>query len=198
MAYDRSINAQAPSGSYFAVIDTETNWNDKVMSIGIAIGDSASFKLKDFEYYIIEPEASAGGMYEDRMRICKHTKVGGCSRRAAMEGTLRLLNRYNVSSIFAYNARFDFGHLPELACYDWYDILYLAARREYNSSIPSFCECYSTGRLKRGYGAEAIYRMLSGDMGYCEKHNGLYDAIDELAIMDMLHRPLADYAIAKL
>lgn len=33
--------------SRFAVIDTETTWSDKVMSIGLAIADSDSFDLLD-------------------------------------------------------------------------------------------------------------------------------------------------------
>ena len=40
----------------FAVIDTETNWRDEVMSIGVVVADSASKEKIDAKYYIIEPE----------------------------------------------------------------------------------------------------------------------------------------------
>ena len=48
----------------FAVIDTETNWNDQVMSIGVVIADSKTMKEIDSVYYIIDPEYRVGGMYE--------------------------------------------------------------------------------------------------------------------------------------
>jgi len=35
--------------SRFAVIDTETTWDDAVMSIGIVIADSVTFELIDHE-----------------------------------------------------------------------------------------------------------------------------------------------------
>lgn len=40
---------------YFAVIDTETNWSDSVMSIGVVIAEKATFKAVDKKYYIITP-----------------------------------------------------------------------------------------------------------------------------------------------
>ena len=49
--------------SRFAVIDTETTWSDKVMSIGLAIADSDSFDLLDQRYYILTPYKNHGGMF---------------------------------------------------------------------------------------------------------------------------------------
>ncbi len=37
--------------AYLAVIDTETNWNDAVMSIGIALAEEGSLCLRDSRYY---------------------------------------------------------------------------------------------------------------------------------------------------
>ena len=47
----------------FAVIDTETNWYDKVMSIGVVVADSKTKIKMDSVYYIIDPEYRVGGMY---------------------------------------------------------------------------------------------------------------------------------------
>ena len=47
----------------FAVIDTETNWNDEVMSIGIVAADARSKEKIDSLYYIISPEYQVGGIY---------------------------------------------------------------------------------------------------------------------------------------
>lgn len=40
----------------FAVIDTETTWAYKVMSIGIAIADGETQELITAGYYLITPE----------------------------------------------------------------------------------------------------------------------------------------------
>ena len=37
----------------FAVIDTETNWADQVMSIGTVIADSETFAPVDAKYHIL-------------------------------------------------------------------------------------------------------------------------------------------------
>ena len=41
---------------YFAVIDTETNWNNEVMSIGAVIAEKDTFKKVDDLYFIFDPE----------------------------------------------------------------------------------------------------------------------------------------------
>lgn len=46
----------------FAVIDTETNWSDEVMSTGLVIAEAKSMKRIDSLYYIIDPEYRVGGM----------------------------------------------------------------------------------------------------------------------------------------
>ena len=97
---------------------------------------------------------------------------------------------FGVTKIFAYNACFDRNHLPELRSYQWFDIMRLAA---YNPCIPECADCYSTGRLKRGYGIEPILRLLSGKHRYREIHNAVLDALDELSIMRLLEIPVSDY-----
>ena len=52
----------------FAVIDTETNWNDEVMSIGVVVADFESKKKIDSVYYIIDPEYRVGGIYSSELR----------------------------------------------------------------------------------------------------------------------------------
>jgi hypothetical protein len=121
-----------------------------------------------------------------------------CSREKAMRALLQFLAEHDVASIFAYNAAFDHRHLPELRRFDWHDIMKLAAYRQHNPKIPHGAACCGTGRLKRGYGVESVYRMLSEDPAYCEIHNALTDAIDELEIMRLLNHELGKYALAKI
>jgi len=177
---------------YFAVIDTETTWTDKVMSIGVVIADSASFEPVTKMYFIISPECRSGGMYTDALHIIKADLTE--TRAKVIQQLKASLQRYNIRFIFAYNALFDCKHLPELQNYMWFDIMKLAAYRQYNRKIPECAECCSTGRLKRNYGVEPILRMLSGDHSYHETHNAVCDAVDELTIMKLLGWPLSEYA----
>ncbi len=181
----------------FAVIDTETTWSDEVMSIGIAVAATEDFKLLDKRYYILTPLKYHGGMYSHTLYAKGIKPDLECSRAAAVNDISAFLAGHGVSAMFAYNALFDYRHLPELQYLNWYDIMRLAAYRQFNPKIPAD-ECYSTGKLKRGYGVESIYRMLSGSAGYNELHNALTDAVDELEIIRMLNIRLECYEPAMI
>jgi len=179
--------------SYFAVIDTETNWHDQVMSIGTVIADAFTFRPVAVKYHILRDFCEVGGMYSDALFLETPVKPICCTRQAAVEELKVWCSRYDVTGIFAYNARFDKTHLPELGNLQWHDIMSLAAYRQHNPQIPAHADLCSTGRLKRGYGVEAMLRLLSGNPGYRETHNALFDALDELEIMRLLGHPLRHY-----
>ena len=179
----------------FAVIDTETNWNDEVMSIGAVIADAKKQEKSDSIYYIITPEYRVGGMFSNELRP-DGEDVHIADRRQALQEIRQWLDSYHVQKLFAYNASFDRNHLPEYAGYQWYDIMRLAAYRQYNRAIPDTADCYKTGRLKWGYGVEAVLKMLSGDKRYRETHNAVSDAEDELRIMQLLGHEISIYDVA--
>ena len=183
--------------SNFAVIDTETNWKDKVMSIGIIIAEPNEYKVIDTRYYIIHPECIVGGMFSNALEA-NDISNKRYSREEAISDIRSCFKTFGVSKIFAYNAAFDYRHLPELSGYVWYDIMRIAAYKQYNSKIPLNAECFGNGKLKRNYGVEAIMRMLSEDLHYNEKHNALCDAADELKIMQLLGHKLEMYDCAAL
>lgn len=180
-----------------AVIDTETNWNNEMMSIGIVLSKEDDFRVTDQKYYIIDPECRVGGLFSNVLRI-QDVKGKNTDRQTALSEIKKWLSENKVSHIFAYNAKFDYGFLPELSGYPWYDIMRLAAYQQFNKSIPDTADCCRTGRLKRNYGVEPIMRMLSGNYCYCEVHNAVRDAIDELEIMRLLGHPVGEYEIAKI
>ncbi len=184
--------------SRFVVIDTETTWGDEVMSIGAVIADSETYEVIDKRYYILTPFKNHGGMYTYALYANGTKPDLECSREKAMKELTRFLTTHNIAAIFAYNASFDYRHLPEIRHFGWHDIMKLAAYRQHNPKIPECAECYGTGRLKSGYGVESIYRLLSEDFGYCEMHNALTDAIDELEIMRLLNHELGKYALARI
>lgn len=106
----------------FAVIDTETNWNDEVMSIGVLIANSRNFTRADSRYYILPKEEKVGGMYSRAMRKTTHEILTG--HRCDVVGDLRsVLDSNGVDDLLAYNASFDKRHLPELSDFSWRDIL---------------------------------------------------------------------------
>ena len=177
----------------FAVIDTETNWSDQVMSIGCCIADGDSFRLLDAKYHILTPEFEIGGMYENTLFADPQLQPVPQDRDTVLAELSGWFSRWGVEKIFAYNASFDRNHLPELQYLEWYDIMRLAAYRQYNPAIPECADCFRTGRLKRGYGVEAMLRLLSQDRGYHETHNAMHDAIDELTIMRLLGHSLDTY-----
>jgi len=179
----------------FAVIDTETNWNDEVMSIGIVIADSKTKKKIDESYYIIDPEYKVGGMYSNELQLDEE-RAHITNRRRALKEINEWLNTYHVQKLFAYNASFDKRHLPEYLEYEWYDIMRLAAYRQYNLAIPDSADCFKTGKLKRGYGVEDILKMLSKNKQYRETHNAVLDAQDELEIIRLLGHEIEEYDIA--
>jgi hypothetical protein len=176
---------------YFAVLDTETNWNNEVMSVGIVIAEDGSFEPIDRKYIIIKDALATGGKYSYALKI-KGQNPEFVIRKKAVKLLMSFLDGYGINALFAYNAPFDARCLPELSDYEWYDILKLAAYKQHNPSIPEDARCCSTGRLKSGYGVENIMHMF-GETGYEELHNALEDAQDELRIMKYLNHPIGKY-----
>ena len=177
----------------FLVIDTETTWSNRVMSIGAVVADAYDMRPLKTKYYILDPEYTAGGMYSSALGHKRAGKPIICSRKEAMSDLLNTCACHNITQLFAYNALFDKGHLPELSELEWHDIMRLAAYVQYNPLIPHGAPVCRTGRLKCGYGVRSMLRILSEDYSYCETHNALLDAVDELTIMRLLGHPIEKY-----
>ena len=180
----------------FAVIDTETNFDNEVMSIGVVIADKENFLPVETKYCILYPEYKRRGMYSYALKM--HDKEPDIvdSRQKIIQDINYLLQKHGVNSIFAYNAKFDYKILPELSLYNWYDIMKVAAYKQHNSKITDDMECCSTGRLKRDYGVEGVMRLLTGNRSYYETHNALCDAIDELNIIKLIGIKYEKYSSA--
>ena len=184
--------------STIAVIDTETNWHDEVMSIGIALADPSNFDCIDSKYFVIDPEYRVGGMFSGVLSSSNNVPMEVVEREEAISRICDYFRSNGVTGIYAYNARFDHNHLKELSHFEWYDIMRIAAYKQFNHSIPSDAALCKSGRLKSGYSVENILRMLGNDDAYSEVHNAVTDAMDELTIMKLLGQSLDTYACAKL
>lgn len=185
---------EQPSDTVFAVIDTETNFQDQVMSIGIVLADAHTFQPIVSQYYILPEEAAVRGMYSAALNLADAEITKHCNRREATREIVALLRQYGLPRIFAYNASFDKNHLYELASFTWCDIMWMSAYKQFNPSIPDDAEINKSGRLKRGAGVEPTMRRLRRDMSYHETHNALLDALDELEIMRRLGHSIEQYA----
>ena len=64
----------------FAVLDTETNWADQVMSIGTVIADADTFAPIASKYHILPRECQIGGMYYDALFLDTPVKPILCTR----------------------------------------------------------------------------------------------------------------------
>lgn len=177
--------------STFAVIDTETNYNREVMSIGILVADSSNFEIIDSRYYILSLEVARGGKYSNRIYHTSHEHIKG-SRHGVMNHLERWLEFHSVNDLYAYNAGFDKGGLPELNSYRWHDIMRIAANKNHNPYIPDDLPCNKNGKLKKGFGVEPMLQMMY-DEDYIETHIAILDAIDELKIMELLGHPIHFY-----
>lgn len=177
----------------FAVIDTETTWHDKVMSIGVIIADAKTKEPIEGMYYLLDPEYKAGGMYSSSLHLPGIEHKITDSKENVLKHLDNYLKENEVSFILAYNAKFDRRHLPELGKYVWCDIMRLAAYKTYNKKIPDIAPCCATGRLKTGYGVQPMLRLLSGEAKYDETHNAYFDSFDELKIVKLLGYDLETY-----
>ena len=182
---------------FIAVIDIETNWDNEMMSIGAVIADDRDYRCVDSIYMVIDPCYKVRGMFSDRLFYKVKDNNIKCKRENAIQGLNEWFREYGVDSLFAYNASFDKNHIPEFGKYKWYDIMKIAAYKQYNRKITCGIECYRTGKMKRDYGVESMMRMLSGDF-YSETHNALQDALDELKIMELLGLGIEIYQNAQV
>lgn len=178
------------------VIDTETNYSDEVISIGAAIVDARSYDVIETLYLIVYPECLKPAMFSDELEIEGVNIDLKDKRNKCIKKVKELLIKHDVDNIFAYNACFDRYHLPELSNYNWYDIMKIAAYRQYNPTLIGHGCFYSTGRLIRGYGVENVLKLLRKKhhlKTYKEVHNAVNDAIDEAEVMKLLEHSITTY-----
>lgn len=194
----------------FAIIDIETTGNrlddlkfetkykDTAFSVGIVIADSNTLQPVYAKYFILMPECEENGMFKECLRIAPIEITKECSREECMQELKDAFFKYNIEDIFGYNISFDYQHLKGLEKYKWYDIAskaaYLGENPFLNKENGSY---YETGRLKKGYGVESMFKLVTGDTGYRETHNAIFDAIDELVIMQKLDYKPSEYPVKK-
>jgi hypothetical protein len=179
-----------------AIIDTKTNYIDNAISVGVAIVNTNNWQLQQAQYYLISPELINNHQY-DNLNIA-HVYKSYFGQLSDVENHIRkLLSDYNVTNIYAYNATFVFQSLPGLQLYFWYDIMKIAAYKQYNKYLPQNIEYLENGRIKYGYGIKNIMEYLTQTYFFYTNH-ALYDVLDEIRIMKMLELNIEEYNQAKI
>lgn len=109
----------------------------------------------------------------------------------------RLLAKFNISDLYAYNVKFDWRKLckivPEAELQSQLNPKDIMTAAFYeimdNPAYLSFCR-KNFYRTDKGYPStsfETVYRYLTGDNSYNEVHRGLEDALDECDLLCRLN-----------
>jgi len=202
---------------YFMVLDTETCPIDRdlqevspknmlVYDIGYCIVDKKGNVYKQGSYII--SEIFFGEYYEKLQSAYYANKIPNYMQDIANGSRVvktwkqisyilkETLKEFNISTVVAHNARFDFGVLQTTKEYlkefsmlpyiEWYDTLKMA--KSVLGNMPTyqrFCKDnnYLTKNGKCRFTAEIIYRYLKQDNDFEESHTGLEDTLIEKEIL---------------
>lgn len=161
------------------------------MTVGAVVAND-QFEIVDQIYLMSFGAYMQGGLYKDR--VYKTSLCPNKMHTSEMLETIRkFYDKHGCEMVFAYNAPFDKKLITSLPPDQWYDIMKIAAYRQHNPHLPDDEEYCGTGRLKKDYNAERLFKLLSGNKNYKEMHNAFQDACDELAIMKMMKVPIEVY-----
>lgn len=205
---------------YRIVLDTETAPMDNtledvkpsnmlVYDIGWAVVDkrgnvyeTASFINTDV--FLDKKDLMQSAYYADKIPNYWEDVKAGQRKLAKLETIRKALadtcKKYNVTEIYAHNARFDYGSLNNTSRWETksakrYFLPYgtvvcdtLKMSRDVIGKMPTyryFCEKhgYLTKRGQLRFTAEILYRFISGNIDFEESHTGLEDVMIEKEIM---------------
>lgn len=191
----------------FIVIDTETtnSLDDPLCyDVGFAVVDILGKVYEAHSYVVadifLDKDLMGYAYYKEKIpQYWEEIKAG--KRKLRRFSTIKSIfgdvcSQYGVKIILAHNARFDYRSLnltQRLLTSSKYRYFFpygteiwdtLKMSREVlknNDDYSTFCwnNAYLTARMVRRYTAEIIYRFLSGDNDFIEKHTGLEDVLIE-------------------
>lgn len=202
---------------YFMVLDTETCPIDRsiegvspdnmlVYDLGYCIVDKKGNVYKTGSYIISE---IFFGEYNEKMQSSYYAnkipnyfiEIANGSRVVKTWKQIsyilrQVLQEYNITTIVAHNARFDFGVLSNTKKYlqeysmlpyiEWWDTLKMA--KSVLGKMPTykkFCldNGYTTKNGSLRFTAEIIYQYISNNQEFKESHTGLEDTLIEKEIL---------------
>lgn len=195
----------------FIVIDTETtnSIDDPICyDIGFAVVDAKGKVYEQHSYVVadifLDKELMSYAYFADKIpQYWEDIKAG--KRKLRRFKTIKMIfkdvcKQYGIKKIFAHNARFDNRSLNLTQRYltsskfryffpyntEIWDTLKMSRNTLKNiESYDRFCweNDYITKRGCKRYTAEIIYRFITGDNDFEEKHTGLEDVLIEKEIL---------------
>lgn len=180
-----------------AIIDAKLNFIDEIISIGIAIVDAKTFEIKTAEYFLVPEELIIDGFNNGNITIA-HTYQTYFGAHKDIENHIRkLLNQYNITNIYTFNGKFIYSKLTGLQKYHWYDIMKVAAYKQYNYKLPDNLMFNDQGRLLYKCNIKDLMEILTKTYFYYTNH-ALYDVLDETKMMKLLDLNINVYDCAKM
>ena len=174
---------------YIAVIDSKDNFEGYPISIGIVIINSNTYDIQHAQYYLLPESLVVDGMFNSLVET-HHVYQTYFGTLTYVENHIRtLLKRFNITSIYAYNARFVFNVLPGLQRYDWYDIMPVANNKYDNKLLPESEEYRGDGTLKYLCGVHSILSKITNMSVRCSYH-AMYDALDVVKLIKCMSVPV--------
>lgn len=195
----------------FIVVDTETtnSIDDPIVyDVGFAVVDAEGNVYEQHSYVVadvfLDKELMSYAYFADKIpQYWKDIKSG--KRKLRRFKTIRMIfkdvcKQYEIKKIFAHNARFDNRSLNLTQRYltsskfryffpyntEIWDTLKMSRNTLKNvEDYDQFCweNDYITKRGCKRYTAEIIYRFITGDNDFEEKHTGLEDVLIEKEIL---------------
>ena len=205
-----TINGKLIRKKLFLIVDTETfNGFDEpiVYDIGFAVIDRtgqvyAKYSFVVHDTFIGMAEQAATAYYANKFPQYHADIRAGRRRLATWERIIQIVNilleKWNISDIVAHNANFDcraVNYTSRLFHYtsffkrhvEWWDTLQMAADTICKQKLYiRFCK--ENGYMTRNkiprpqMKAEVIYRYISGNNNFVERHTGLEDCMIEKEI----------------
>ena len=194
---EKTPDIQQENLDVIAIIDAKLNFIDEIISIGIAIVDAKTFKVKTAEYFLVPEELIIDGFNNDNITIA-HTYQTYFGAHKDIENHIRkLLNQYNITNIYTFNGKFIYRKLAGLQKYHWYDIIKVAAYKQYNYKLPDNLMFNDQGRLLYKCNIKDLMEILTKTYFYYTNH-ALYDTLDIARMMSLIDLPIEQYGFSKI
>lgn len=174
-----------------AVLRTMTNSEGSLCAVGVVITNTADWRPIAEYRYVIAPEAETADQDVLFLPVEKDCICTSCRSEHLLFRLKQMLSEEKVQYIVSYGSSARF-FLPGIDL-PWLDIQNVSAYRKYNPFIPKKAKLYRNGRMKSGYGMEAMMRIVTGDKSYIRTGNPVRDCEADLCILERIHPDLGTF-----
>lgn len=209
---------------YYLILDVEGTKLRHVYDIGFTVIDKKANIYEMYSFVVTDIFSDKNDMatayYFDKIPLYLTSIHNGTHTPATFsaihEKIMDVMKRYNISIVCAYNIAYDIGALNttmkylsnglvtkffpdnvELWCIYTMSCQVLCSQKSYIKQAIHNNWITEKGNMRTG--AEFVYRYISGDNSFEEKHTGLEDVLIEISIFDRCirqHKHMEKHSIA--